>query len=122
MLNVRAIWLVLVVFSFSAGAAPIDDADAALMRGEYESAVATLTALAKGGDAVAMVRLASLYHRGEGVTRNVEKAVDLYLSSAELGNADVEDVTLCTLPSLVQLLHFCHRSLLLQPFLHCSLC
>jgi len=90
MQQARALWLILVVFSFSALAESIGDADAALMRGEYDSAVETLGALAGGGDAVAMVRLASLYQRGEGVTQDIEKAVDLYLSAAEIGNADAQ--------------------------------
>ncbi len=90
MLKVRVALLFFVAYSCSAFAETIDSADAALMRGEYELAVQTLTSLAEDGAPVAMVRLASLYHRGEGVERNIEKAVDLYLSAAELGNAEAQ--------------------------------
>ena len=90
MLKARVALLFFLVCSCSAFAETIDSADAALMRGEYELAAQTLTSLAEDGDPMAMVRLASLYHRGEGVERNIEKAVDLYLSAAELGNAEAQ--------------------------------
>ena len=80
----------IVFVSLSVLANEISIADAALMRGDYASAVKIFEDLAASGDATAMVCLASLYHRGEGVDRNTKKAVALYLSAAELGHPEAQ--------------------------------
>lgn len=73
-----------------AAANELSTADSALMRGDYDSAVEILSRLSAGGDARAMVSLASLYHRGEGVQRDGDKAVDLYMQAAELGSSEAQ--------------------------------
>ena len=60
------------------------------MRGDYSDAVQILQELANSGDATAQVRLARLYHRGEGVKQDIDKAVSLYLAAAELGHAEAQ--------------------------------
>ena len=87
----RTLLVFLIVFlSAPAGADEIGDADSALMRGDYASAVQIFEELSSAGNATAMVRLANLYHRGEGIVRDMDKAVALYLSAAELGHAEAQ--------------------------------
>ena len=71
-------------------AAPTAAADAALGRGDYETAARLLRPLAAAGNPVARSRLAALYQRGAGVERNLEKAVALYLAAASDGDADAQ--------------------------------
>ncbi|MFT4560670.1 MAG: TPR repeat protein [Gammaproteobacteria bacterium] len=90
MIRSSALCLFMLLNCFHALASDSEDADLALMRGDYRSAISVLQKLADAGDPTAMVRLAALYHRGEGVSRDIEKAADLYLAAAELGNAEAQ--------------------------------
>ncbi|MFT5418739.1 MAG: TPR repeat protein [Gammaproteobacteria bacterium] len=90
MIRLRARCLLLILICFHVAASDSEDADLALMRGDYRAAISVLETLAGAGDSTAMVRLAALYHGGEGVPRDVEKAADLYLGAAELGNAEAQ--------------------------------
>lgn len=82
--------LSIVFVSMPLSAADIADADAALLRGDYGTAVQTYTALSNADNATAMTRLAGLYQRGEGVDRDSQKAAALYTSAAKLGNAEAQ--------------------------------
>lgn len=82
--------LLLVCNAWSATANELTRADNALMRGDYAAAVEILKTLSDDGNATAMTHLASLYHRGEGVPRDIDKAVRLYLQAAELGQSEAQ--------------------------------
>ena len=82
--------LSLLPVSLSLPAVTVSNADSALMSGDYAGAVSILETLVADGDATAMVRLANLYHRGEGVERDIDKAVSLYLGAAELGHPEAQ--------------------------------
>lgn len=71
-------------------ATPLEDADQALMRGDYSTAVRLYEGLAAGGDAIAQLRLATLYKRGEGLPNDPAKAFQLYSAAAAQGNAEAE--------------------------------
>lgn len=80
----------LVCSAWSAVANELDRADSALMRGDYAAAIEILETQSAEGNASAMTLLASLYHRGEGVQRDIDKAVELYLAAAELGQSEAQ--------------------------------
>ena len=76
------------VFSW-AYAFDADATQAALDAGDSASAVAVLEQAATE-DGVAARMLASLYHRGEGVPKDLSKALDLYRRAADLGDAEAQ--------------------------------
>lgn len=87
----RLLLCTLLLFStWSVVATELERADSALMRGDYAAAVEILETLSAKGNGGAMTLLASLYHRGEGVPRDIDKAVELYLVAAELGQAEAQ--------------------------------
>ena len=90
MMGRTGLWLSSLILCAAVAANELLDADSALMRGDYGAAVKILQERADSGDAAAMVRLANLYHRGEGVARDTDKAVSLYLSAAETGNSEAQ--------------------------------
>lgn len=53
--------------------------------GDYAAAAAAWTPLAEGGDVAAMRNLGHLYRWGQGVTQNVDTAMDWYRRAAEAG-------------------------------------
>jgi TPR repeat protein len=83
-------WLSLLCVSVPLFANEIESADAALAQGDYVRAVQIFEALSNTGNTDAMVQLASLYQRGEGVDRDSDKAVALYRAAAELGDAEAQ--------------------------------
>ena len=71
-------------------ATPADDLQkglAAYNAGDYETALAILTPLAKGGNADAQNNLGWMYDYGEGVEQNAEEAVKWYRRAAKQGHA-----------------------------------
>jgi len=84
------IWLSLFFVSVPLFANDIGSADDALAQGDYVRAVKIFEALSGAGNSTAMVRLASLYQRGEGVDRDIDKAARFYRSAAELGDAEAQ--------------------------------
>ena len=78
------------VSGVNAFAANFDDAEAALRRGDYASALPIYSTLAETGDTQAMVRLGGLYQKGEGVTRDLRRAVGYFTQAAADGNADAQ--------------------------------
>ena len=83
-------WLSIYFLCLPVCAIEISAAESALMRGDHDRAAEIFEVLSNAGNATAMVRLASLYQRGEGVARNLDKAVALYLSAAEMGHAEAQ--------------------------------
>lgn len=71
-------------------ATPLEEAEAALARADYSDAVTRLTTLANGGDMRARTRLARLYQKGEGVPRDLLRAISLYTEAAAQGDAEAQ--------------------------------
>lgn len=71
-------------------AATLEDAESALRRGDYANAVPIYATLAEAGDTEAMVRLGALYQKGEGVTRDLRRAVGYFTQAAAVGNAQAQ--------------------------------
>jgi TPR repeat protein len=71
-------------------AATFGDAEAARQRGDYASALPLYSTLADAGDAQAMARLGGLYQKGEGVNRDLKRAIAYYTQAAARGNADAQ--------------------------------
>lgn len=71
-------------------AGELEEAIAAVERGDYPRAVPALEALATAGDAVAATRLAALYQAGRGVPKDPARAARLYEQAAQRGNADAQ--------------------------------
>jgi uncharacterized protein len=85
-----AVMWVLFSGSQNALAASLEDGVAAARRGDYASALPIYATLAEAGDTRAMVHLGSLYQKGEGVTRDLKRAVSYYTKAAAGGNADAQ--------------------------------
>ncbi|WP_160115543.1 tetratricopeptide repeat protein [Marinobacterium lutimaris] len=62
-------------------------AEALLLDGESDQAVAVLTQLTEQGDAAAMNRLAWIYESGVHVEKDLGRAAELFLQAAQLGDA-----------------------------------
>lgn len=90
-MRARLLALLLLVLLPPAGfAATIEDAEAAVRRGDYASAIPLYTSLAQAGNAQAMLNLGRLYQKGEGVARDLSRAVAYYTDAAARGNADAQ--------------------------------
>lgn len=85
-------WLLLACLACAQGvnAATLEEAAAAQARGDLPVAIPMLTSLAESGNAEAMVRLGSLYQKGEGVSRDATQAAALYTRAAAAGNAEAQ--------------------------------
>lgn len=68
-------------------AGPLEDANAAYVRGDYATALALTRPLAEQGAASAQVSIGAMYSRGEGVPVNYAEAVRWYRRAAETGDA-----------------------------------
>jgi uncharacterized protein len=86
--SVPLLGLVIALSSNVCAAVGLEDAEAALRRGDYASAVPIYQTLSDAGDGHAMVRLAGLYQKGEGVPKDLARAVALYTQAAAQKNAD----------------------------------
>lgn len=96
-LGARIVWRMIALasvaitsFSSICAAVGFADAEAALRRGDYPSAIPIYQSLSDAGDSHAMVRLGALFQKGEGVPRDLSRAVALYTQAAFLGNADAQ--------------------------------
>lgn len=74
----------------TAGAEPLDDAKAALSRGDAPTAQRIYRSLADRGNVVAMVRLGMMYRVGQGVTRDYREALKWLDRAAALGAAEAQ--------------------------------
>ena len=81
---------ILGAWCLNARAATIADAEAALARGDYASAVPIYESLATAGETDAMVTLARLYQTGTGVQKNLPRAVELFTTAAKRDNSEAE--------------------------------
>jgi uncharacterized protein len=66
-------------------AAPMDDAAAALRRGDYATALTVIRPLAEKGDALAQYNLGVSYDQGWGVPQDATEAVKWYRLAADQG-------------------------------------
>ncbi len=85
--------LLLTLLMLFAPSAPGFDRDAALAAidaGRAADAVPALAEAANAGEPAAATLLASLYQRGEGVARNLERAAELYAVAARAGDAEAQ--------------------------------
>jgi uncharacterized protein len=70
----------------AAVAGPREDADAALARGDYTTALSLIRPLAKQGDADAQFNLGAIYEHGRRVPQDYAEAMKWYLLSATQGD------------------------------------
>lgn len=73
-----------------AGAGPLDDARAALSRGDHATAHRIYRSLADRGNVVAMTRLGTMYRAGQGMPRNYREALRWLDRAAALGSAEAQ--------------------------------
>ena len=86
-------WVLLAAVSLigSALAGPVEDANDAYRRGDYQTALRLAEPLADGGDRAAQYRLGVMYERGKGVTQDYAEAEKWYRRSADQGYAQAEN-------------------------------
>lgn len=77
-------------FAGGALAGPLEDADAALMRGDFAAALGFLRPLAEQNDTDAQISLGNMYFEGNGVPLNTAEAVRWYTLAADRGNANAQ--------------------------------
>src|SRR5262249_17059142 len=80
--------IMLVLSSAPATAGQLEDAVAAYVRGDDETAVRLLRPLAEQGDARAQYHLGTRYFRGSGVAQDYAEALKWFRLSADQGNPD----------------------------------
>jgi len=84
------------IFSFAlsgaAVAGPLEDANAALQRGDYATALALARPLADRGLAVAQLVLGVMYGGGHGVPQNYAEAANWHRSAAEQGCPEAQTI------------------------------
>ena len=86
----RILLTVLLLFASSAWAAPIDDAAAANVRGDYAAELRITRPLAEKGVAWAQFFLGDSYLSGEGVVQDYAEAVKWYRLAAAQGDASAQ--------------------------------
>src|SRR5689334_14528122 len=79
--------LLLTLQYFSAAAGPLEEADAALDKGDHQTAFRIYKSLAEQGDAIAQIKLGGIYADGKGVERDYSAALDWFRRAADQGNA-----------------------------------
>ena len=73
-----------------AWSASLEQARAAVEAGDYATAFSAATELADAGDARAMTLLGSLYRKGQGVSQNLDSAIDWLGRAAEAGQSQAQ--------------------------------
>ena len=68
----------------------LDEVDKLIRMRDYPQVVSRLISLVEKGSPEAQYRLAGLYRSGKGVTRDLDKATNLYHKSARAGHADAQ--------------------------------
>jgi TPR repeat protein len=69
----------------AAVAGPVEDADEAYRRGDYQTALRLAEPLADGGDRAAQFRLGVMYEQGKSVPQDYTEAANWYRRSADQG-------------------------------------
>ncbi len=77
-----------VLFLAQVANAGVAEALAAVRRDDFQTAIAEFSALARNGDADAMITLGLYYQQGRGVPQDYAKAMDWYLQAFSLFNGD----------------------------------
>ena len=77
--------LALAAMTGVAAAGPFEDAEAALARGDYPTALQLFAPLAIQGHTIAQAKLASMYEHGLGVSQNYAEAMKWYRIAADKG-------------------------------------
>ncbi len=89
----RSLAILLAAAVVSAGPvwADIDDGVAALVRGDYATALKEFRPLAEQGDAIAQTGLGAMYLAGYGVPQDYAEAVQWFRLAAEQGDGDAQN-------------------------------
>jgi TPR repeat protein len=74
----------------AAWAGPLEDAELAYQKGDYAKTFTIMQGLAEQRDADAQFNLATMYYKGEGVTKDLNAALYWYLQAAEQGNIQAQ--------------------------------
>ena len=82
--------LALVVSNDVAFAGPLEDAQLAYYRGDYETALRLFRPLAEQGNAVAQDKLGSMYANGRGVPQDDKEAIKWYRLAAKQDDANAQ--------------------------------
>ena len=85
-----AIWITLAPWAPQALADKLQDAAAAIQRKDYVTAVRLLEPLASAGDALAQLRLGTLYYHGHGVRESDALALQWFRRAADQGLAEAQ--------------------------------
>lgn len=80
----------LLAFSADGYSGEFQEANDAYAQGNFTSAVVKYTIAAEAGDKSAQYALASMYHDGEGVTRDHERAAYWYTQAAQRGHTEAQ--------------------------------
>jgi TPR repeat protein len=88
-------WIIASGLAFSllaqaAAAGPMEDAEAAYNRGDYETALQILKPLAALGNASAQQSLGAMYAKGQGVSQNYAEALKWFRKAADQGLATAQ--------------------------------
>ena len=94
-MRMKPILLILICMFISAPAwgnldQSLDEIEKLIRLRDYSEAVNRLKPLAEKGEPEAQYRLAGLYRSGKGVSKDLDKATDLYHVSAQTGHADAQ--------------------------------
>ncbi len=81
----KLLTLIAALVAGTALAGPVDDARQMYLDGEFEAALKTLIPAAEAGDANAQNIVADAYDEGNGVTQDHDKALELWIKSANQG-------------------------------------
>ncbi len=87
---ITGIFLACLAWGTGAAADELAAARDAIASGDYVTAIAELERAAAQDDDRALTLLAALHHRGEGVAKDTQRAIELYTRAAELGNAEAQ--------------------------------
>jgi TPR repeat protein len=83
--NAAIVLVIAMCFALPADAAPMDDAAAALRRGDYATALKLIRPLADQGNALAQFNLGVSYDQGWGVPQDAGEALKWYRLAADQG-------------------------------------
>jgi TPR repeat protein len=83
--NTIIAFVVVICLAAPAYAAPMDDAAAALRRGDYATALKIIRPLAEQGNALAQFNLGVSYDQGWGVPQDADEALKWYRLAADQG-------------------------------------
>lgn len=88
----RQIWIAVLLLGLCIGAHAdeLEEGNDAHARGDFATAVTKYTLAAEAGDEDAQYALAAMYHEGEGIERDQERAVYWYTQAAQRGHTEAQ--------------------------------